>query len=80
MAFFQGATELSQLASCFELILGVTVKSVQGNQFDLEWIGASGSFGMVAQPLEFLSIIKLRPPPLEVRQQRRDSTGTLISR
>ena len=42
--FSPGATGLSHLPSCFELILGVTVESVQGNQFDLEWIGASGSF------------------------------------
>ena len=42
--FSRGATGLSHLPSCFELILGVTVESVQGNQFDLEWIGISGSF------------------------------------
>ena len=51
----------------------------------MEWIGTSGSFGIVAQPLEFLSRFKLRPP-LEVRREHRDSSpdeggkGTLISR
>ena len=55
VAFSLGATGLSHLPSCFELILGVTVQSVQGNQVYLEWIGTSGSFGMVARPLEFLS-------------------------
>ena len=71
---------LSHMPLCCKSILGVTVESVQGYQVSLEWTGTSRSFGMVARPLEFLSIIKLRPPPLEVRQQCRDSTGTLISR
>ena len=53
------------MPSCFEWILGVTVQSVQGNQVYLECIGTSGSFGMVAPPLEFLSTFKLRPPPLD---------------
>ena len=66
MAFSQGATGLSHLPLCFELILGVTVETVQGSQVYLECIGTSGSFGMVARPLEFLSSVKLRPPPLEV--------------
>ena len=66
MAFSRGATGLSHLLSCFESILRVTVESVQGNQVYLEWIGILGSFGMVAQPLEFLLSFKLRPPPLEV--------------
>ena len=52
MAFSRGATRPSQLPSCFESILGVTVESVQGNQVYLEWIGASGCFGIVARPLE----------------------------
>ena len=30
----------------------------------LEWIGTSGSFQIVARPLEFLSSVKLRPPIL----------------
>ena len=46
---------------CFELILGMTVNSVQGNKVYLEWIG------MVARLLEFLSAFKLRLPPLVVR-------------
>ena len=62
------------------------VESVQGNQVYLDWTETSGSFGMVARPLEFLSTNKLRAPPLEVRQVRWDSfpeevgKGTLISR
>ena len=62
MAFSGGATGLSHLLWCFELILGVTVESVQGRQFYLEWIGTLGSFGMVAQLLEFLLSVKLRLP------------------
>ena len=55
MGFSQGATGLSHEPSCFESILGVTVESVQGNQMYLEWIGTSGSFGMVTSgdPLDF---------------------------
>ena len=49
-----------------ELILGVTIESVQGNQVYLEWTGTLESFGMVGRPLEFLSSVKLRQPPLEV--------------
>ena len=73
MAFSQGATGLSHLPSCFELILAVTVESVQGSQVYLECIGKLASFEMVTRPLEFLSSVKLRPPPLEVRQEPRDS-------
>ena len=51
----------------------MTAESVQWNEVYLEWTGASGSFGMVARPLEFLSTFKLRAPPLEVRWDRWDS-------
>ena len=37
VAFFLGATGLSLVPSCCELILRVTVESVQGNQVYLEW-------------------------------------------
>ena len=73
MALAQGATGLSHLPLHFESLLGVTIKSVQGSQVYLECIGTSGSFGMVARPLEFLSSVKLRLPPLEVRWERQDS-------
>ena len=85
MAFSRGATGLSHLPSCFELILWVTIESVQESQVYLEWIGTSGSFGMVARPLEFLSTFMLRVPPLEMRRERRESfpyetgKGSLIS-
>ena len=52
----------------------------------MQCIGTSGAFEMVEGPLEFLSTVKLRPPTLELRWDRRDSfpneTGkwTLISR
>ena len=52
----------------------------------LEWIGTLGSFGMVAQLLEFLLSVKLRLPLLEVRQKCPDSfpdeaaKWTLLSR
>ena len=61
------------MPSCCELMLGVTVESVQGNQVYLEWIGTSGSFGMVARPLALLSRLKLRLPSLEVRQEHLES-------
>ena len=59
-------TGLSNLPSCFESILGVTIDSLQGNLVYREWIGALGSLGMVATPLEFLSSVQLRLPPLEM--------------
>ena len=61
------------IASCFQSIFRVTVESVQGNQVYLECIVTLGSVGIVARPLEFLSSVKLRVPPLEVRQEHRDS-------
>ena len=66
MTFSPGATGLSHVPTCVELIFGVTVESVQGNRVCLEWIGTSVSFLIEAQPPEFLSSFKLRPPPLEV--------------
>ena len=51
----------------------VTVESLQGNQVYLEWIGASGSFEMVARPLESFLSFKLRPPYLELQWELRDS-------
>ena len=77
---------MSHVPSCFESILGLTVEEVPGNRVYVEWIGTSGSFGIVALPLEFLSSLKLRPSPLEVRWEHRDSfleearKWTLISR
>ena len=73
MAFSRGAAGLSHLPSCFELILGVTIESVQGRQVYLECIGTMESFEMVARPLEFLSSVKWRWYPLEVRRERWDS-------
>ena len=86
VSFCRGATWLSHVPPCCESILGVTFKSVQGNQMYLQLTGTSRSFGMVARPLEFLSTFILRAPLLEVRRERRDSfpdeagKGTLISR
>ena len=53
LALSLGATGLSHVTSCCDSMLAVTVESVQGNQVYLEWIGTSGSFGMVAVSLEF---------------------------
>ena len=50
------------------------LESVQGNQLYLECIGTSGSFEMVARPLELLSRIKLKPPPLEMGWECQDSS------
>ena len=73
-------------ATMVELRLRVTVKAVQGNQVHLEW---SETFGCLLEwwhdPLEFLSSFLLRAPPLELRQEHRESftdesgKGTLIS-
>ena len=77
---------MSHVPSSGELILGVTVVSVQGNQVYLEWTGISGSFGILARPMEFLSSFILRPSPLEKRRERLDSfpdeagKGTFFSR
>ena len=77
---------LALLPSCFESILWVTVESVLGSQVYLEWIGTLGSFEFVAQPLEFLTSVKWRPPPLEMHREHRDSfldesgKRTLLSR
>ena len=73
MAFSRGTTGLSHLPLCFESILGVTVESVQGSHMYLECIGTSGSFEMVARPLEFLLSVKLRLPPLDIRWEPSDS-------
>ena len=86
VAFSQGPRGLSSMPSCCEEILRETVESVQGNQVYLEWIWTLGSFRFVALPVKFLLTFKLRPPPLEVRQECRDSFSdeagkwTLISR
>ena len=64
---------MSHLPSCLESILGMTIESVQGNQVYLKWIGTSGSFGIVARPMEFLSSFMLRPPPLELPWEHQDS-------
>ena len=58
MVFSRGATGLSHVPSSCELIIGVTVESVQGSQVSLEWIGTSGSFSTLAQPLNFLSCLE----------------------
>ena len=86
VSFSRGVTRLSHMPSSSESILGPRVESVQGNQVYLDWLGTSGSVGIVAGPLEFLSSFKLRPPPLEVRRECQDSfpdeagKWTLISR
>ena len=88
MAFFQGATRLSHVPSCCESALSVGTDSrvsakesgVCGVDLDI------GAFGLVAQPVEFLSTFKLRLPPLEAQWEHRDSfpdeagKGTLISK
>ena len=47
MAFSGGATGLPHLPLYFDLILGMTVESVQGSQVYLEWIEILGTFGIV---------------------------------
>ena len=57
----RGATELSVLHSCHELIPGVTFQSWQVMRHYLEWTGTLESFQTVARPLEFLLSFKVRP-------------------
>ena len=57
------------MPSCSESILGEAVESVQGNQVYLDWIGISGTFEMMAQPLQLLSKFNLRKPPLEEQRE-----------
>ena len=64
---------MSQVPSCCESILGVTVESVHGKEAYLVWTGILGSSAMLARPLEFLLSFKFRPPPLEVRHERQDT-------
>ena len=59
-AFSRGATGLSHIPSCFESILRVRVKSMQGNQAYLEWMEKSGSFPIEAQLLGMCSSFKGR--------------------
>ena len=73
MSFSRGVTGLLHLPSCFESILGVTFESVQFSQLYLECPVISRSFEMLARHLEFLSSVKLRPLPLEVRWECLDS-------
>ena len=61
--FLQFATGLSHLPSCVELILGVPVKSVQGNQAYLVWMGKSGSFRNEVQLPGMRSSFKVRLAP-----------------
>ena len=51
----------------------MTVESLQGSQVYIGGIGTLGSFEMVAQPLEFFSSFKLRPPYLELQWELQDS-------
>ena len=73
VAFSWGGTGLAQLPPYFESILRVPIESIQGSQVYLECIGTMGSYGLVALPMEFLSSVKLRSPPLEVQLEPWDS-------
>ena len=57
-AFSRGSMGLSPLPSCFESIFWVPVKSMQGNQAYLEWMGKSGSFRTEARLLGMCSSFK----------------------
>ena len=59
-AFSRGSMGLSPLPSCFEFIFWVPVKSMQGNQAYLEWMGKSGSFRTEARLLGMRSSLKGR--------------------
>ena len=49
---------------------------LQGSQVYLDCIETSGSLEIVAQPLEFLSSVKMRPRTLELRWESLDSFPT----
>ena len=42
-----GTRQAVNVPSCFESILGLTIESVQWNPVYMQWIGTSGSYGMV---------------------------------
>ena len=52
---------MSHLPSSFELILGVPVESVQGNQAYLEWMGNLGCFRIEARLPGIRSSFKVVP-------------------
>ena len=64
---------LSVLPSCRELILGLTFKSLQGNEALSRVDGGISFFRMVAQSLDFVLSFKVIRASSEVRQERRDS-------
>ena len=68
-----------------ESILGFKVEAVQGKQVSLEWTETSGELWEWWHDLEFLWPFLWRPPPLEMRQERREffpehaGKGSLLS-
>ena len=59
-----------------ESILGLKVEAVQGKQVSLEWPEKSGGLWEWGLILEFLSSFLCRAPPLEMRQDARNSFPT----
>ena len=59
-AFSRGAKGLSHLPLCFESVLRIPVKSMQGNQAYLKWMGNSASSRIEAQLLGMRSNFKGR--------------------
>ena len=78
-------TGLSHVPPWCESILGFKVEAVQGKQVSLEWIEISGELWEWWHDLEFLWPFLWRPPPLEMRQERREffpehaGKGSLLS-
>ena len=72
-AFSRGSMGLSPLPSCFESIFWVPVKSMQGNQAYLEWIGKRGLFELRHDSWECARVSRGDRPPPEGRWQHRDS-------
>ena len=63
-------TGLSPVPPCCESILGLKVEAVQGKQVSLEWTETSGGLWEWGLILEFLSPLRWRAPPLEMRRER----------
>ena len=78
-------TGLSHVPPWCESILGLKVEAVQGKPVSLKWTEKSGVSGNGGTTLEFLSPFLWRPPPLEMRRERREffldqaGKGSLVS-
>ena len=76
---------MSHVPPWCQLILGLKVEAVPGNQASVEWTETSGGSGTGGTTLEFLSPFLWTAPPLEMRREHREffpdraGKGSLLS-